>query len=189
MTLSEDQAAEALRQIHVAGVRSRQRWAYRAAAPHLFLWGLLWLIGYGATAYWPQDGSAIWAAIVAGWALAALLVLPRLPRAGTRNGEEAIRKLRRVVASLAVGVLLVIATAVIMHPRGPEMGAYVPLVVAVTYLGAGIWGAGPRYAALGAALFIVTLGAYLLLPAYFLWILAVGGFGTFTVTGLWLRSA
>ena len=65
MTLSSNEAADALRDIAAAETRSQRAYGYQRGSPFLILWGILWAIGYGLTAAWPMRGYAIWAAILA----------------------------------------------------------------------------------------------------------------------------
>ena len=50
MTLSREQAEDALRDVERAARRSTAALGYRMSSPHLIWWGLIWLIGYGAMA-------------------------------------------------------------------------------------------------------------------------------------------
>ncbi|MDE2347507.1 MAG: hypothetical protein KGL92_03295, partial [Gammaproteobacteria bacterium] len=179
MSLSPDEAAQALRQIDAAERLSRQYRRYRYAAPQLYLWSVLWLFGYGGTALRPDAAGWVWGGISVVWALATALMWRRASDARTVAGSQrqfAIRA-RRLIGSLGIYVLLLVGTAVILHPRGDQIGALIPLLVAIVYLGAGVWGAGPRFAWIGAGLAALTIGAYVWAPGLFLWIMAVVGGG------------
>jgi len=189
-TVSKKQAAEALSMISKSGLRSKQHRSYRLAAPHFFAWGLFWLVGYGSTALWPREADYVWMTIVAVWAFGSLTILPRF-RSITSSGREGELEhvTARVVVSMGAGILLVIGMMLILHPRGQQIAALVPLLVSIAYIAAGTWGAGPRYSVIGGLLTAITLGSYLWLPAYFLWLMAFAGGGVLILTGVWLRTA
>ena len=84
-----------------------------------------------------------------------------------RSAEDAILKRRyrlRFLGPFGVACLMIFGTALIMQPRGIEMAAYVPLLVASVYIGAGLWGGGSRYVTIGSALALLALLGYRLLP-------------------------
>jgi hypothetical protein len=201
MSLSAEEAAQALREVESIRTRSVQLRSYHYAAPQLMLWGVLWLIGYSATDLAPRYADRVWMGITAFWALLYLLVFAR-PSAiapasnaaatSIRSAEDARIRWRfrlRFLGLYAVTCLLIFGTALIMRPQGIEMAAYVPLLLACIYMGAGIWGGGWRYVAIGAVLTVLTLAGYFLLSSHFLLLMAAGGGGALLLTGLWLRSA
>jgi len=63
MTLSPDEAADTLRDIAAVEDRSARAYGYQRGSPYLILWGILWAVGYGLIAAWPQRGNAVWIAI------------------------------------------------------------------------------------------------------------------------------
>jgi hypothetical protein len=58
--LSPQEAASALRDIESVQKRSETLRGYTRSSPHLVLWGILWVVGYGLTDLFPQYGRAIW---------------------------------------------------------------------------------------------------------------------------------
>lgn len=189
-TLSTNEAEHALNEIRTSERRSQQRRSYRRAAPHFFAWGVLWLVGYGASDLWPHAASAVWIALVALWVLGSFLAVRRVAGTAQGAGEDApAHVIRRIVALVGVGTLLVGGTTLIMHPSGEQVAAYVPLLVSIAYVVAGIWRAGPRFAAIGILLYVLTLCGYVFLPSSFLLLMAFGGGSVLALTGAWLRSA
>jgi hypothetical protein len=79
------------------------------------------------------------------------------------------------------------ASSAIMQPHdAKQIGAFVPLVVAVCYIVLGL-GVGRRIALAGLALAVLTLTGYFAFPGIFeLWMAVVGG-GTMILSGFWLR--
>ena len=185
MTVTPEQAEEALRQVERARSRSMEFYSYRSSSAQLILWGIFWLIGYGGTDLAPNRAGYIWG----GMMLAGLVSAIVLNRPASQAVPSAAAGYTwRLLAVFATFTAFIVCTAVILQPRGAEMGAFVPLLVATTYVLLGLW-IGWRYAAIGIAIAILTMVGFLLLPAHFLlWMAGVGG-GALILTGLWLHRA
>src|SRR5256885_14003100 len=56
MPLSPLEAQEALRDIAQTGRASATTYGYQHASPHLIVWGVIWLLGYGISYLRPQYG-------------------------------------------------------------------------------------------------------------------------------------
>jgi len=197
MSLSPDQATSVLRDIAAVENRSQRFFAYREASPHLMLWGVLWAVGYGATAVMPRHGTAIWIAILAiGIAAGFLIGLRAAVQRDARADAPADPTRRRAVAWLRwrfggiwlIGFAFIAAAVAVMWPCSPrQVGAFIPLVVAAAYAILGLW-CGVRFVLVGAVLAVLTLGGFFLLPTQFaLWMAAAGG-GALVLGGSWLRQ-
>lgn len=185
MTLSPDEAAGALRDIAAVETHSHRLYGYRQASPHLILWGLLWLVGYGLSDAWPTRSTPVWAALVTIGLVAGFLITLRSRRrlAGSRQLYW------RFPAIALTAFAFIFATLAVMHPvSGRQVDAFIPLVLAASYAVMGFW-RGLRFTAAGAALAVLTLTGFFLLPAYFaVWMAACGG-GSLILAGIWLRTA
>jgi len=189
MTLSPNEAADALRDMTAVEAHSRRLYGYRQGSPHLILWGVLWAIGYGLTAVWPRQSSAVWIAIVAIGLIAGFLIATR-SRTHTNDPTGTRPQVYwRFPAIALISFVFIFASFAIMAPvNGRQVGAFVPLVLAASYAVMGLW-LGPRFTVAGAALAVLTLGGFFLLPGYFAaWMAAVGG-GSLILAGIWLRTA
>lgn len=180
MPMSPQEAALALRSIASAESRSATLRGYRGAAPHLILWGLLWIVGYGLTEAMPARGGVIWSVVVVVGIAAGLLAIFR------KGSRPAAWRFAAVMATL---VVFCAATFAVMAPiDGRQVAAFIPLVIAATYVIGGIW-FGARYAAAGIAVAVLTLGGFFLLREHFmLWMAGVGG-GALLTAGWWLTRA
>jgi hypothetical protein len=180
MTLSHDQADDALRVIAEAQERSSRAYGYELAAPHLILWGLMWGIGYGVAGFWPHQAPIIWAMVVAaGLAGGFLIALRRGPRKGLGARFTAV--------GLTTFTFICAVIAVMAPKSGNQIGALIPLVVAAGYGLLGIW-RGPRFYITGIVIGALTLGGFFLLHAYFNWWMAAVGGSSLVLAGLWLRK-
>jgi hypothetical protein len=188
MTLTPQDAAAALADIAHARSRSFELRAYQDAAPHFLLWGVIWLLGYGATDLAPHAANWVWLVAVSAGLIGGLLI----GRATARRvgGAAGGRRYQRQFWGLAV-IMTVFAFGVfaIMRPTdGRQVAAFWPLLMAGIYSALGLW-IGTRLLITGIALAVLTLGGFLFLPAHFLlWMAVVGGSVLF-LTGLWLRRA
>jgi hypothetical protein len=183
MPLSREQAQDALRDVERASRRSTAAYGYRMAWPHLILWGVVWMIGYGTMAaklrwdwLWPVLSltgtvGSFWL----GWSMS---------RAKSTGFDG------RYGATFLAIFFFVTALFVILPPTSDaQFGAFFPILVALYYALIGIWTRGVRMLVAGFALAALTLLGFLYLRQSFeLWMTVVGG-GGLILGGLWLRSA
>ena len=185
MSVTPEQAEEALRQVERARSRSVEFYSYRISSSQFILWGVFWLIGYGGTDLAPNRAGYIWGGLTLAWQILGFMLNRPGSRAGGGTGTDYRWRQFAIFVTFAV---FIICTMAIMQPRGSEMGAFVPLLVAAIYVVLGLW-LGWRYSAIGIAIAILTMAGFFLLPAHFLlWMAGVGG-GALILTGLWLRRA
>jgi len=185
MSLTPNEAAAALRDIESAGRRSGQAFGYRMSAPHLVIWGIVWVVGYAGSDLVPHLTNVLWPAVVLVGTIASLVI-------GALTGRA--NKVGRAGDGWRFGLLVVVfwvflvATFTLMHPGPRAQGAFVPLVIATIYAGVGLW-MGLRFVLLGAAVAALTLfGFFEIQQHFYLWMAAVGG-GGLILAGLWMRSA
>jgi len=181
MSVTQQDAANALRLADEADRHSRMLRSYQSAAPHLIVWGCVYAAMYTFSYFRPHQAGITWLVIVP-LVLIGDVVIARRDR-GDRIDWTVVPIL------IATFLVFITATAVIMRPHDPrQMAAFVPLVVACVYIALGT-GVGRRITFAGVALGGLTLFGYFALhPWFMLWMAAVGG-GTLVLSGLWLRRA
>lgn len=182
MPLSRTEAQGALRDLSTAERASAKAYGYRHASPHLFVWGAIWVVGYGANYFRPQWGAA-WPALVLIGTIASFWI-------GVRSKPEGVREYDwRSLATLLAVFAYIAALFVIMPPRNSmQISAFFPILVALFYSLVGIWMRGARMLIAGIVVAALTLGGYFFLPQYFLLWMAVVGGGAVILGGFWLRS-
>ena len=74
MTLEPNDAAHALHDIETVSRHSAAAFHYQRAAPNLILWGVIWVLGYGASYRWPAAWWAWPVLAVAGMGASAWMV-------------------------------------------------------------------------------------------------------------------
>jgi len=183
MPFSPPQAAATLRDIARTERASATAFLYRVAAPHLVLWGLIWIFGYGGS-YLRPEWAVWWPALaLLGCAASFVLSWRQRRRAAAPAGVGA-----RYGATVGALVLFIVALFAVMPPTGAQAAAAFPLMVALAYGLVGIWSRAPRFWITGAVVAALTLAGYFWLPQVFLlWMAAVAG-GSLVLGGLWMRS-
>lgn len=184
MPLSSEEAAKTLLEAENASKRSAELYFYHRSSPHLILWGVIWVIGYGGTGLNPRTSDALWAVLVITGILAGVFISRRFPRSTSTGGTGAWR-----LAGLGtIIVSFIFATYAILQPHaGNQLCAYPALITGAAYMAVGLW-AGVRYVISGVAVAALTLfGFFHIDPQlYFYWMAVVGG-GAMILTGIWFR--
>lgn len=186
MSLSSQEAQASLAEAEQARRRSAEVYFYRRSSPHLIMWGVIWILGYGGCQYYPQYSNWIW------WPLIALGVTGGIVigRATAATSERACngRSAWRMVGLLLVILGFISGTYAILSPtQGAQFAAYPALITGTAYSAIGLW-VGMRYLVTGILVMALTLVGYFYLQPYiFLWLALVGG-GSMVLAGLWFRT-
>lgn len=184
MSITPTEAADALRDIAASADHSRQLKGYEHAAPYFFLWGAIWIIGYGATGMSPRYGI-IWLPLGLVGMAASFIIGLRQKRSHTISQRKF-----GVCMGLTWWVFIAFyaATLAVLQPHTPnQSGAFPALLMSAIYAGVGIWFL-PRWLWLGIGIFTATLiGYFFLAPWFSFWMAAVGG-GGLVLTGFWMRK-
>lgn len=190
MELSPQQASHALQDIASAQRRLGIFTGYRHAAPHLWLWGVIWIAGYAATDLWPGRAGWSWLALDAGGIGASLLIAWRQqPRDGERHPDAtwARTALRMALFGLAI-VLFIFATYDLMQPRSTvQFGLFPVMLMGLLYTLLGLW-VGARWLATGLVLVALALAGYHLLAQHVLLFVGLCGGLTLILSGSWMRG-
>ena len=182
MSLTPNEAADALRDIESTSRRSGEAFGYRMSAPFLIIWGLVWVVGYGVSDLAPRLTGIVWPAVLVAGTVVSFIVGRYF--VGNRSPQG-----WRFLALVPVVWLFLFATYAVMGPLNDrQQAAFVPLVIAALYSGLGLW-IGVRYLITGIAVAALTLFGFFYLHQHFeLWMAAVGG-GGLILAGLWMRNA
>jgi hypothetical protein len=184
MNVSPTEARDALLEVARTSVRSAQSRGYRYAAPHLLLWGTIWIIGYGAPVLWPGvRESWCWVLLdVIGMVGSSVIVI-----CAPRPDEELKRSAKGLWAGLALATLFIIATFLVMHPaESAQYHVYPALVLGLVYGLIGLF-ALPKFLWVGAVVSLSSLLAFFFLQPYLSLCIAAAGGGGLVIGGLWMR--
>jgi hypothetical protein len=183
MPIEPQDAANALKEIAHAQQRSGKAYGYQKAAPHLFIWGLIWIIGYAVT-YVRPHWYLLWAFLVVIGAVGSFFVSWHTPT----TGSQASYGWRYAATFIAVFLFIEALFAILPPQSGRQVDAFFPLLISLWYVLLGLWTRGTRIVLLGLALGLLTVGGYFWLQHYFLlWMAGVGG-GALILGGFWLRK-
>ncbi len=185
MSIPPQEAADALREIQQAQRDSAVAYQHQKFSPHLFLWGVIWMIGY-AVNYARPGTNVVWLALISIGIFASFWIGFR-----TQPKRSGASKAGWQYGTTALAIFLFItALFAILPPRSEaQIGAFFPILVALFYALIGIWTAALRIALLALVLAALTIAGYFWLPQYFLLWMAVVGGGALILGGLWLRRA
>ena len=181
MAVSSSDAEQRLREVSNTERHSATIYGYRTASPHLIVWGVIWIVGYGS-AYFRPAWSMVWPVLtIAGLAISVWL--------GWKERRRAQPFDWRYRATLLVVVLFTIAILAILSPKTPaQISAFIPMLVALFYSLVGIWTRGMRMLVTGVVLAVLTVSGYIWVREVFpLWMAALGG-GALILGGIWLRN-
>ncbi len=181
--LSPEDARQALDTIATTAQRSTTLYGYQRASPYFFLWGVVWVLGYGLSDLWPAQAGWLWMALDA-VGMGMSIRIARADRARRGAGTAMAWRIAGLGFSLCV---FFAATFVVMAPlSGKQISTFITLTVALAYVLVGLW-AGLRWTVAGVAVAALALFAYFYVPVYFnTWMGLVGG-GVLVLTGYWLR--
>lgn len=187
MPISPAEAADALRDVDAAEGRVHTATAYRHAAPHLVLWGAIWVAGYCFSGIVGTEASSwAWLPLVLAGAAGSFLLGLRANR-DARAGSQ----LSPLAAPFATGMMALFFIACFIVFKPAEEAAYLVFPALVTGLIYVVLGLARLYRMMvvGGAMMVLALAGYLwLTPWLAFWIAGVGG-GGLILGGLWLRSA
>lgn len=182
MPVSHDDAAEALREIDRTQQRSSVRYGYRAAAPQLFVWGVVWAVGYSSDYFRPEWKFT--------WPVLIVIAMGLSFWLGARDKSSSADDAWRYGATFLALAIFIGALFSVMAPVSKaQVGAFFPLLVGLFYAMIGIWSRGGRMLIAGGAITALTLIGFFAFREYFmLWMAVVGG-GALILGGLWLSRA
>jgi len=192
MVISSTEAAEALRDIAQTDRRTRVSGAYHVASPHLILWGLVWAAGYtGSGLTPPEQWGLVWLPLILVGVIGAIALGIR---AGARSGGTAAKgKIgfsagKSATLALAIGLFMG-SVYYVFQPASPLPYLVFPaLITALVYVLLGGLLGLPRYVAIGAIMFLVTMAGFIYAKPYLPFWIAVAGGGGLILGGLWMRK-
>ena len=180
MSITRDEAAQALDEIEGAAGRVRRLGLYEQAAPYFMLWGAVWLIADLTTQFAPRFWL-VWPILsLVGAAVSTALGIVR--QRGS-SGSPFIAEWRPLATWLTV-IAFIVALGFVLRPWNWRQGHS---VFGFIYLVTGYW-IGRRLVILGVALVALTLVGYYAVHAWYPLFMGVVGGGALMLGGLWLRS-
>jgi len=192
MTVTREEAAQALADIDKASDRVYRLKGYHHGAPFFIVWGFVWLIANSVSQFWPDYQRWIWPASVgAGFLISIVIGIAQSRKAqpGTRQSVMDQRVGARMGMTSGVMMAFIATIILIAQPSSADEGnAMVSIFFPFMYMAAGIW-AGWRLFAIGLVTAIAIIIGYFWMRDYFdIWMGVFGG-GSLIAGGIWLRTA
>jgi hypothetical protein len=185
MAISPGQAAAALEDIAQTERRTRVAGGYAIASPYLILWGLVWVAGYAGCALLPSEQwGLVWLPGVLVGAVGSGIFGRRTKRGMHGGGSFG----QAAVMAAAIGVFFGSVFYVFRSSDPLPYLVFPALVVGLIYTLAGTLAHLPRFAAIGAAIFVATMVGYVAAPQFMAWWIALVAGGGLILGGLWLRK-
>jgi hypothetical protein len=181
MNISPEEAGATLEDIQRIVARTRRAIVGAHVADHLIVWGIAWVLGFGATHFTNWHPGWTWLPICAvGAALSAGIGI----RAG-RRVESPVGG--QIFCFLLVLVAFAVVWAMILHPfNHRHLGAYIATVFMFAYVAGGIW-FGRFFIGLGLGVTAIALAGVWLAPAWLDLFMSVGGGGAMVASGAYIR--
>jgi hypothetical protein len=186
---SQHEALASLTEIQQVTAQTRQTLAQGMASPILMLWGVVWILGFVITQFFPEQAGVAWMGLDAAGVFGSCWM-------GTRHRDRVLKREGggRVLAAWLVLILYMGIWNVLMLPSGTlngwqagvRMGAFNVTIPMCGYVIMGLW-MGRFFIWLGAGITVLTLVGYYALPHYFFLWTAVTGGGALLGTGWYLR--
>lgn len=193
MDISREEASHSLREIDETYQRSSTLQNYRHFAPHMFIWGVVWLIANSLCDFFPERAGQIWPILSVLGVIVSLLSRSRgrtLPAGADRSvaaGMPRIAGWRWALSGVVLFGFFTAAFTVMPAHSGLQATAFISLFFMFAYM---IFGAlaGLRVFAVGLVATLAILYGYFSLAQHqFLWLGVCAG-GALIVGALWIRK-
>ena len=183
MSISKQEAAQALDDVRLARSRTVNLQNYRQFAPYMIVWGLVWLFANAVSDLLPSQADLAWLAGVVIGSIASFWLGIRTARVDDESRSEGWRW--GLTFMLILGFFVAVFS-VLPPSSGAQTNAFISLFWAFLYMVAGAW-SGWKIFAVGLVVAAATLFGYFALESHYaLWMALVGG-GALLAGGLWLR--
>ncbi|WP_308389373.1 hypothetical protein [Acidithiobacillus sp. AMEEHan] len=173
MTLDQSKAKQTLDTIKRVEGKSAAALHGILTAPFLFLWGVIWFLGYGSAALFPQWESWVWLALVTAGVAGTIML-----------AKGVARKSQWFSVLPIIVVALFIYFVSNMMPSKVSAESVIPLTIGLIYA---LSNHG-KMVLIGLAVILATMIGYFFMPYYFSWWMAIVGSTTLIGGGFFLRK-
>ena len=194
MNITREEASDSLKAVTDTHQRSTRLQNYRHFAPHMFIWGVIWLVANSLCDFYPARGGQIWLVFTVLGVTVSLLSRARgraLPAGAERriaSGNPPIPAWRWALASAVLFGFFSATFAVLPAHSGLQATAFISMFFMFAYMVFGAL-AGLRVFAVGLVATLAILYGYFSLAQHqFLWLGVCAG-GALIIGALWVRKA
>jgi len=187
MSISSEQAAQALREVEQTQELSSKLYGYQIAAPYLILWGVIWLVGFSVNDFFPNYINTVWIPLDIIGAAGSIYFGTKRARVSHAASQRKINQGWRWLGSFVVIMAFFVAVQLIMQPTAErQVVSLMALIVSMFYVLRGLWGSA-RMGWAGVVLAALTVFGFYEVQTHFdLWMAVVGG-GAMILAGFWMR--
>jgi hypothetical protein len=193
MNISKQEATAALGEIEDAITQTKRAIGRGGSSATMILWGIIWMVGYSCSQFAPRRAQVVWLCLVFIGAVSSWALGGRSRRLRSPNGSRIGRGWLVLFAYAFFWFLLLHLDSPpgrpVLHLKdssGRQSGAFFATVAMCGYVVAGLW-LGRFFIWLGAAVTLLTVAGYFLLPDWFFLWMAITGGGSLIVAGLYIR--
>jgi hypothetical protein len=160
MSVTPEAAASALAEASEARRRVGRLQGYRGIAPHVIVWGAIWIVANTVNDLLPGHEGPVWLALVVPGIAASMVLGARTGRRWLEPGEStAGQSARWALASLALFAYFACVLSVMAPVSGAQVGTYISFTFAAAYVFLGIF-SGWKIALLGVAMGAALLAGF-----------------------------
>ena len=177
MNISKQEAQESLAEIENVILQTRKEIARSGASYSLILWGVIWVLGFSGSQFFPHISGWLWLALVfIGFVVMWIL---------TKKSAFLHPTSRRVHLGWLILVAYMMFWNILLHADEREGLAFCSTVCMCGYVICGLW-LGRFLVWLGLIVTALTVVGFFLLPVWFpLWMAITGG-GSLILSGLFI---
>ncbi len=190
MNVTNEDAAQSLAQVEETMAKTRQSLESAYAGPFLILWGLIWILCYLGTQYFPVWAGWIWNIFSLLGVLATVFIVRQQygHRPARRNPSDKWFVLRTILFWPMIFVYAFVWLSIFKPGNGIELNAFLVTVVMLAYVMMGLWFGSWLMVVLGIVVTGFTLvGFHIVPPEYYCLWMAVTAGGGLLGTGLYMK--
>ncbi len=185
--ITPEEAREALQLVEETTRHMRRTLAYGGAPYFMLVWGVVWLLGFGASYFLgPQSSAVKWV-----WAILDVLGFLATLVIGATMGRKVRSPMgRRLGLAWLTWIVYGYLIVYFAHPQsGDQLSLLISLLVMMGYLTTALFYASRFLAGVALSITALILLGYLVFPAIFnLW-MAVWGGGSLIAAGIYILRA
>jgi hypothetical protein len=196
MEVSKNEARESLAEIERIVDLTRRSIGRGCAAPLLILWGIIWVIGYSGTQFYPRYAGFLWLGLITIGSAFSWVAGVRFQTPVRSPSDAKIGFFWLILFGYAIVWLFLLGGNSLpkgeewlrRHPlQSQQISAYFATIPMFAYVVGGLW-LGRFFIYLGLIVTALTLVGYMFLPDWFnLWMAITGG-GSLIIAGLFIRK-
>jgi hypothetical protein len=178
--ITQQQAQEMLDQVEQTERRSQQFLGYWQYGVYAQVWGVVWIVAYLTTFFFPGHNGATWGICNAFGGLTTLILRVREGADGRGGNRE--------TWAILIIVLFGAMASILIGARPKALEVFWTCLIMTGYMLSGLW-TGLRWTILGAAVCAMSLFTYWFLMPWFELVMAIAGGGGLLLGGTWMRRA